>query len=139
MQSPGDFLDEITIASGLLLIVWSAALFRATRRWRSKCVTTEGRIVGFTESYDSDGSSTMYFDKIHFTDLKGQAVEIGGPHGRPHPPELGESLSITYDPTYPKNAFITGSFSPWVIPALILTAGVVALAVGAAIHFGFID
>lgn len=71
----GDLLDEIIISSGLLLIVASAALFSYTRVWASQCVTTEGRIVGYHESFDSDDGSTYYFDTIQFTDQNGNTVE----------------------------------------------------------------
>lgn len=128
------YLDELCLALGVILMVCALRMITVTRKWLKRCVNTKGQIVGFTESRDSDSGATHYFDAIRFTDQNGDSHEIGGPHARQHPPKIGRSVPITYDPAQPTNAFVTGSASPWVIPVLVTVLSVVAAGVGVALR-----
>ena len=124
------WIDEICLAAGLILLAFSVRMYGATRAFLARCINTEGRIVGHTESTDSDSGRISCFDLIQFTDRNGDKHDIGGGHGQQRPSKVGRSVPITYDPSYPANAFITGSGSPWVIPVFVAVLGAVALAVG---------
>ena len=122
MSGIDDFLDEITLAIGVLLIAFGLAAFRRTRKFIADCLTTEGRISGYTTEDSEDG--VYYFSIIRFRGQSGVEHEIRGPHGLQEPPTIGETVSITYDPAHPTNAWITGTTAPWVIPWLVLLLGV---------------
>jgi hypothetical protein len=59
---------------------------------------------------------------------------VNSPRGLQKPPKLGKPVQITYDPTYPANAWITGSASPRVVPWFILVLGIAALIGGIGIR-----
>jgi hypothetical protein len=48
MNDFGNLLDEVTLATGALLIVFSLAAFRRTRKFIANCRAAEGRITGYT-------------------------------------------------------------------------------------------
>ncbi|MFP5246659.1 MAG: DUF3592 domain-containing protein, partial [Thermoanaerobaculia bacterium] len=122
-------LDEATFAIGAILIFVGLALFRRTRTFISECRTTTGHITGYTKE-DSDEGPPFYFSVIRFRDTSGVEREIRGPHGLQEPPTVGTEVSITYDATYPTNAWITGTPGPWVIPWLVLIVGVAVVIAG---------
>lgn len=122
--------DEITLAVGTVLIGLGIAAVRQTRRFIARCLTTEGTIVGYTTSVDSDSGQTYYYPVTRFVDPSGTAHEIGGPHGAQEPPPIGTVESITYDPSYPTNAWVTGTSGPWAIPWLVLIIGFGAIVGG---------
>src|SRR5688572_8115744 len=117
-----DFFDEAMFAVGAALIVLAVTAFRRTRRFIAKSHTAVGRIVRY-DAEDSD-EGVYYFAFLRYTDASGKEHEIPVRGGQREPGEIGEIVSITYDPTYPTNAWITGTASPWIIPWLILVVGV---------------
>jgi len=127
MNGIAGFLDEITLAIGALLILFSLAMFRRTRKFIANCRTTEGRIAGYTTEESDDG--VYYYSVIRFGGASGVEHEIGGSSGLQEPPEFGVPVSITYDPAYPTNAWVAGTAAPWVVPWFVLIVGV-AVVVG---------
>ena len=128
MNAIGSLLDEITLAVGVLLIFFSLAVFRRTRKFIAHCRTADGRIAGYTTEESDDG--VYYYSIIRFRGLSGVEHEIGGSHGLQEPPEVGAPVSITYDPAYPTNAWVTGTAAPWVVPWFVLIVGVAAVVGG---------
>ena len=125
----GSLLDELTFTAGAILIAFSLIAFRRTRRFIARCRTAEGRIAGYTTEEDSE-DGVWYFSRIRFTDAAGVEREIPGSRGQRQPPVVGETMPITYDPAYPTNAWITGTAAPWVLPWIVLIAGLAAVAGG---------
>ncbi len=125
MNGIDDFLDEITLAIGVLLIVLALAAFRRTRKFIAKCRTAGGHISGYTTEESEEG--VYYFSVIRFRGSSGVEHEIRGPNGLQEPPTIGETVSITYDPAYPTNAWVTGTAAPWAIPWFVLLLGVAAM------------
>lgn len=120
-----DYFDELLFAAAALLILGGIAALRKTRRFIANCRNANGRITGFTKE-EADEGPDFYFSIIRFADDAGAEHEIRGPHGSQEPPTVGTPVAITYDPAYPTNAWITGTASPWVIPWLLVIAGVAA-------------
>src|SRR5687768_14460014 len=121
--------DELTFTIGAILIVLGLYAFGKTKRFIARCLTAEGTIVDYKKE-SSDEGPDFYFPVIRYVDASGVPREIGGPHGLQEPPTIGTMHSITYDPTYPTNAWITGTGGPWGIPWLILIAGIGAVIAG---------
>lgn len=65
-----------------------------------------------------------HFAVITFRDAAGAERELRGSHGEREPPQAGSEVPITYDAADPANAWITGTSGPWVIPWVVLLAGV---------------
>jgi len=122
------FLDEITLAIGVLLIIFGLAAFRRTRKFVAQCRTAEGHISGYTTEDSDEG--VYYFSVIRFRGRSGVEHEIRGAHGLQEPPTVGETVSITYDPAHPANAWITGTAAPWAIPWFVLLLGVATVVGG---------
>lgn len=121
----GHLLDEITLAIGVVLIFLGLAAFRRTRKFIANCRTADGRISGYTTEESDEG--IYYYSIIRFRGASGVEHEIRGAHGLQQPPEVGEAVPITYDPSYPTNAWVTGTAAPWVIPWFVLLLGVAAV------------
>ncbi len=128
-------MQEIAFGIGLVLLVLAFLAFRKTRTFIARCRMAQGTITAFTEEQDSDSGSTYYYSVIRFVDSSGASHEIPGAHGLQEPPEIGTPVSITYDPSYPTNAWITGTAAPWVIPWLVLIAGLCAIGAGVGVRF----
>ncbi|HYR28584.1 MAG TPA: DUF3592 domain-containing protein [Thermoanaerobaculia bacterium] len=123
-------VGTIALVAGGLLVLWSLWIFIATKRFRARCVTTQGTVVAYTTEPDSDDGADWYYAVIGYTDAAGVAHKIGGGHGLRQPPEIGESCSVTYDPEMPENAFLTASGCMWLIPVIVLVAGLAAIGAG---------
>jgi hypothetical protein len=128
----GNLLDEFLIGSGVVLLLWGVHALRKTRRFISRCLTTEGTIVRFTVSDDDE--SLFYYATVTFTDADGVEHERQPGNGLQRPPQIGSSVSITYDPTNPSNSWITGSAAPWVVPWFIVVAGCATIIGGFALR-----
>jgi hypothetical protein len=123
MNGIDNLLDEITLTIGVILIALGLAAIRRTRKFIANCRTADGHIAGYTTE-ESDEGGVYYYSIIRFRGASGVEHEIRGPHGLQEPPEVGEAVPITYDPTYPTNAWVTGTAAPWVIPWFVLILGV---------------
>lgn len=132
MNVIASLLDEVTLAIGVLLIVFSLAAFRRTRKFIANCRTAEGRITGYTTEESDDG--VHYYSVIRFRGQSNAEHELRGSSGLREPPAVGEMVPITYDPAYPSNAWVTGSASPWVIPWFVLILGVAVVVGGLALR-----
>src|SRR5688500_7423152 len=127
-------MEEFAFGIGLVLLVLAFLAFRKTRTFIARCRTTDGTIAGFTEEQDSDSGLTYYYSVIRFVDSSGTSHEIRGSRGLQEPPTIGTPVSITYDPGRPLNAWTSGTAAPWVIPWLVLIAGLCAIAGGVAVR-----
>src|SRR5688500_12946515 len=116
--------DEIALAAGAVLIVLAVIMFRQTRRFVRRCLLTEGTVIGHTEEEDDGG--VYYFSLIGFVDSDGVSHQLTGSALR-EPPEQGVIVPITYDPKYPRNAWITGKPAPWVLPWFVALLGLAAV------------
>lgn len=123
-------VDEIVLAIGALLIAWSVRIFLRTRALIARCRTADGRITHYDTEEDSDSGRPWYFARVRFRDANGVEHEIPGSSGLQRPPAVGEAVQITYDPSYPANAWRTGASRPWVLPWFILILGIAAVVIG---------
>lgn len=116
-----DLMDVAMLAVGVMLILFSLAAFRGTRKFMAQCQTAEGRLTGYTKEESEEG--IYYYSLIRFCDRSAVEHELRGSTGLQEPPEVGATVGITYDPANPSNAWITGTAAPWVIPWFILILG----------------
>ncbi len=116
------------LAIGVLLILAALAAFRRTRTFIARCRTADGWIADYTREESEEG--IYYYPVMRFADAAGVEHELRGSGGLQEPPKTGTPVSITYDPTSPSNAWITGTAAPWVIPWLVLLVGVAVVVAG---------
>ena len=128
MNGIDNLLDEITLAVGVMLILFGLAAFRRTRKFIANCRAADGRIAGYTTEESDEG--VYYYSLIRFRSVSGVEHEIRGSHGLQQPPEVGVAVPVTYDPAYPTNAWVTGTAAPWVVPWFVLILGVAVLVGG---------
>ena len=128
--------DEIALAAGAILIAMAVVMFLQTRRFVRRCLRTEGTVIGHTE--EEDDSGVYYLSVIGFVDSSGASHQLTGSFSR-EPPAQGVVVPITYDPTYPRNAWVTGKPAPWILPWFVAILGVAALVVGIGMRYGWIE
>ncbi|MDP9191335.1 MAG: DUF3592 domain-containing protein [Acidobacteriota bacterium] len=129
----GNLLDEITLAIGVMLILFGLAAFRRTRKFIADCRSTEGRVAGYTTEESEEG--VYYYTLIRFHGSSGKEHEIRGSTGLQQPPKAGVPVQITYDPAYPTNAWISGTAAPWVVPWFVLILGMAVVVGGFVLRY----
>ena len=84
--------------------------------------TVTGGVVRLEESDSSDGGCCVYSPVIEFN-LNGQTYSFEGDNAS-YPPayEVGESVSVLYDPAEPHTAQINKWSERWLFPILIVPA-----------------
>jgi hypothetical protein len=125
-------LDDGMLAVGALLILGAVAMFRHTKKFIARCRTAEGRITSYTTDDSDEG--VCYYAVVRFLDAAGAEHEVRGSSGLQRPPKVGKRVTITYDPANPTNAWPSKSGAPWVLPWLVLLAGIGCSIAGLVIH-----
>jgi hypothetical protein len=84
--------------------------------------TTTGTVVQLEESDDSEGGCCVYSPVIEF-EANGQTYSFEGDNAS-YPPayEVGEEVSILYDPANPDTAQINKWTERWLFPIIIIPA-----------------
>lgn len=117
------------VGLGLLLIGGYLAL--RTQEFLGRAVSAQGTVVELVRSRSSD--STTYRPVVQFTTVDGRPVEMVSSVGS-NPPgySVGETVEVRYDPAHPEDAKLTGFFSLWFLPLLLMGLGTVFASIGLA-------
>ena len=95
-------------------------------------VTAGGTVTDLVAGSDSDGD-TVYYPHVRFVTESGDAIEFTSSIGaRPPDFDVGESVSVLYDPAFPGNARIDSFFQLWFSTLIFAGMGVVFAAIGGA-------
>ncbi len=88
--------------------------------------TTSGTVVRLEESTDGDGGCCVYSPFIEF-EANGETFSFEGDNAS-YPPayEVGEEVSVLYDPSNPKTAQINKWTERWLMPIILIPAMVFA-------------
>ena len=127
-----DLFDEILIVAGAIILIGAFIAFRKTRFFIAKCRTTEGTIVDVVKEESDDG--VWFFWVVEFNTSAVSKQRIRGAHGHQEPPTIGTVLSITFDGDNPKNAWVTGTAAPWIVPWFVAIVGIACVIGGLAIR-----
>jgi len=92
-------------------------------------VTTPGTVVRLNEQSDAEGGCCTYVPVVDFY-VNDQVYTFEGDNAS-YPPayEVGEGVSVRYDPTNPNTAQIDSLFERWAFPVIIIPAMIIAAAV----------
>lgn len=87
--------------------------------------TTTGIVIKLEKSNDGDNTCCVYSPIIQFT-VNGQTYTIEGDSAS-NPPayEVGEEVSILYNPANPNNAQINKLLERWLMPIIIIPAMII--------------
>jgi len=119
------------IAANLFLggfCLWGAYAGYVSWKLENEGVTTTGTVVRLEESDTNDGGCCVYSPVIEFMTDGDQVFSFEGDNAS-YPPayEVGEDVSVLYDPKDPETAQINKWTERWlfpiiIIPAMLLTA-----------------
>lgn len=109
----------------------------AIDRWHeiATAARADGTVIDLIESRDSE--SETYHPRVRFVTVSGESVEFTGSVGSDPPGfDIGERVTVLYDPANPSGARIDAFFQLWFAPlaigilATLFTAGGGGLTVG---------
>lgn len=103
--------------------------YNKTRRFLETSVQTEGTVVEMEERKNSEGNVT-YYPVITFTDKTGREYKKYGPGRFPPKYEIGDRISLFYDPKAPKKIKLNSFTSLWLGPAIGGILGIIPLFAG---------
>lgn len=106
-------------------------VYAAYTGWQlqTKGVTTTGTVVRLDERSSGAGGCCTYVPVVDFQ-VSGQIYTFEGDNAS-YPPkyEVGEQVSVRYDPTNPNTAQIDSLFERWAFPVCIIPAMILAAAI----------
>ena len=128
----GLFAFLIPFLFGFPFFGFGAYEFYKTDRMVRSSVETEGIVVG--NYYDA---ATDYMPEVKFTTEDGEMVRFTDKIGS-YPPafEVGETVSVLYDPVNVRDARINRWFRIWFVPVLFLTIGALPGLLGFGLFMG---
>jgi hypothetical protein len=123
-------LGPVFLILGVLAVVWAVLAFRSERRFLSKAL----RATGVVESLRAERMerSTVYFPVIRFTTAAGATVTAESKTSKSSGYPIGQTISILYDPSDPKNLEIDALWSRWFMVVVAIFFALVLFGMGAA-------
>ncbi len=118
----------VSIAIGVLAVVWAVLAFRSQRRF----LITALRATGVVQSLIAERMerSTVYFPVIRFTTAAGVTVTAKSKTSRSSGYPIGKTLPVLYDPNQPDNLEIDAFWSRWLMVIGASFLALVALGIG---------
>jgi hypothetical protein len=90
-------------------------------------VTTTGTVVRLEESSSAESGCCVYSPVIEFTDSNNQTYSFEGDTASDPPAyDVGEEVSILYDPKDPETAQINKWAERWLMPIILIPAMIIA-------------
>ena len=122
------------LLGGGALIVSDAFWIVARRRWRGRALRAAGIVTaleGLPRRY-----GTAYAPTFQFATPDGKLWTVEAKSGTsPAAYRIGETVEVLYDPESPMGARINGFAGMWLMPSVLLAAGIVVFAIGLGIAF----
>jgi hypothetical protein len=124
------FLFGIFLLIGLGLLGGAAYLALDTRADIGRAETAAGTVIDLIGRRDSDGD-TIYYPHVRYLTRSGETVEFTGAVGSSPPAfEIGEAVSVLYDPAAPEEARIDSFFQLWFGAVILGGIGLVFIVIG---------
>ena len=121
---------EVFVLLGALALVWAVLAYRSQRRFLSTAARAKGVVQSVTTERGQRGT-TYYFPVISF--MAGNGVNVTRPSksGRNAPYQIGQTISVVYDPVHPENFEIDAFWSRWLDVGAALFIAVVFFGIAA--------
>jgi hypothetical protein len=106
--------------------LWGSYMAYVSWQLEQNGETTTGRVVRLEESSSSESGCCVYSPVIEF-DMNGQTYSFEGDTASDPPAyEVGEQVSILYDPADPDTAQINKWSERWLVPLILIPAMILA-------------
>lgn len=128
-QAP-TFLFRIFLLIGLGLLGGAGYLVLDTRGDIARAETAAGSVIDLIGERDSDGG-TVYYPRVRYVTRSGETVEFTAAVGSSPPSfDVGEEVSVLYDPAAPEEARIDTFFQLWFGAVILGGIGLVFTLIG---------
>jgi hypothetical protein len=125
-------LPGIFLAAGLAMLSGAGHDALQTRHDIAVGTTADGEVTDLIVGSGSDGD-TVYYPRVRFVTQSGDVIEFTGSSGTSPPAlEVGEAVSVLYDPASLGNARINSFFQLWLLPIILGGMGSVFATIGGA-------
>ena len=113
----------LSLVSAFALLALGASCYNRAASFRKTAVEAQGAVIGLREGLSTGAhgeSSTVYYPIIRFADKAGQDHTLYSSSGSDPPAyEVGERVSVLYDPANPKEAKVNSFTGLWLWPLLL--------------------
>lgn len=132
---------SLLLVVGLVCLAVAATTYLVTNRFVATAEQTTGTVTGLEERTstrrDADGHTrrrTVFVPVVRFTTTDGEAVEFRGSNGSDPPAhDVGDTVTVAYDPDDPSGARIVGFADLYLLPLIFGGVGLVLTAAGVSV------
>lgn len=133
-------ISAVFSTAGIGMLVVSFFIFSNTSRFIANATEAEGKVIAFERSRSSSSSgassSTTYRPVVEFTTATGKKIEFTSSVGSSPPShQVGESVTVLYNPADPYSARIKSFFQLWFGFLIVFFLGLVFAAIGVGMIF----
>ncbi|HKW72640.1 MAG TPA: DUF3592 domain-containing protein [Candidatus Dormibacteraeota bacterium] len=125
---PNTVFGPVCLFLGGLAIVWTVLAYRSQRRFLARASQATATVQSLKA--ERLQRTTMYFPIVQFTTPAG--VPITAESKTSGSFQIGQRISVLYDPKDPNNVEINGFWSRWVVVTVAACFAVILLIMGAA-------
>lgn len=123
------YIGCVTIVANLFFMafcLWGVYAGYTSWQLQTNGETTTGTVVELKEQSDGEGGCCTYVPVVEYT-VKGEAYSMEGDTATDPPQyEVGEEVSILYDPANPNTAQINKLLERWLFPVIIVPSMIFA-------------
>ena len=125
-------LPGIFLVAGLAMLSGAGHDALQTRHDIAVGTTADGAVTDLIAGSGSDGD-TVFYPRVRFITQSGDAIEFTGSSGTSPPAfEVGEAVTVLYNPASPGTARIKSFFQLWLLPIILGGMGSVFATIGGA-------
>ncbi len=124
---------------GIAMLIGGVRMILRNYSFLKTAKEAQGIVTGFDVNVSTKkdpktyrtSSSTAYYPKIKFTDIKGRQIEFVSRYGSSDPGIVeGDSVSVLYDPEHPNDAKWNTKMAIWFGPIMLTGLGLILMIVG---------
>jgi hypothetical protein len=121
----------ILLVGAFALLALGASCYNRAANFKKIAAEAQGTVIELKEDSSGANSHTVYYPIIRFADKAGQEHTLYSTSGS-FPPayEVGERVSVLYDPANPKEAKVNSFTGLWLLPLILGILGGLELLAG---------
>ena len=118
---------------GAALLIGGGWLLVDTRQFVVRAEAAQGTVIELIRTRGRDGGA-MFKPLVRYETATGITVAFStSAASRPAAYDVGEVVTVLYDPARPDDARLQGSFALWGVPTVVVGVGVVLFMIGASV------
>ena len=128
-------IGGLSLSSALVLLALGGSCYGRAVRFKKTAAEAQGTVIELRA--DSGNHGTTFYPIIKFADQTGHGHTLYSSTGS-YPPayEVGERVSVLYDPANPKDARINSFVGLWLWPLILAVMGGLDVLTGLFLFFG---